>query len=308
MLSTRAAGGLSATAAANRLRPRPVSRGREELLAAVGKQLRAPTMTLMAGGACVTLLLAQPLNTALISVSLTINVLAGLWQERQVSRGGESVQQLGAPRARVLRDGVPVTVTAAELVPGDVLLLMRGDRVAADARLLSAESLEVGEATLTGESLPVTKGPAEPDDHKCIVLEGSEVVVGSGRAVVVAVGRQTRLGATAAAMDVSADRESPLGARLARRAARDSSGGRDGWRGDNGRRALLRHRRGVGNDRAGCHHHSFDHPGGIARSGWRRAGCGVSSAGAEPCAGSARWAGSKPSAAWMSPAPTRRAR
>jgi len=209
-------GGLSSAMAARRLRPRPAAQGREELLAALGKQYRAPTMALMAGGACLTLLLGQPLNTVLISTSLTINVLAGLWQERQVSQGGEAVQRLGAPRARVLRDGLPVTVPATDVVPGDVLLLMQGDRVAADARLIAAEALEVGEATLTGESLPVVKGPSEASDHNRIVFEGSDVVVGGGRAVVVAVGRHTRLGATAAAMNVSAERESPLGARLAR--------------------------------------------------------------------------------------------
>src|SRR5262245_19043270 len=125
---------------------------REELLAAIGKQLRAPTMALLAGGACLTLVLGQTLNTAIISTTLSINVLAGLWQEGQGSRGGTTVQQLGAPTARVLRDGQPVTVPAVDVVPGDLLLLARGDRVAADARLLSAEALEVGEAVLTGES------------------------------------------------------------------------------------------------------------------------------------------------------------
>ncbi len=208
--------GLSSAAAIRRLRPRPAAVRREELLAAIGKQLLAPTMSLLAGGACLTLILGQPINTALISVSLSINVAAGLWQERQVSLGGEAVQRLGGPTARVLRDGQPVTLPAADLVTGDVLLLRQGDRVPADARVLSAEALEVGEAALTGESLPVAKGPAQPLDHNRIVLEGSEVVVGTGLAVVVAVGRHTRLRATAAAMSINAERESPLGNRLAR--------------------------------------------------------------------------------------------
>jgi cation-transporting ATPase I len=212
---TRGAG-LTSAVAARRLRPRPPAQGREELLAALGKQFRAPTMALMAGGACLTLVLGQPLNTAIISTTLTINVIAGLWQERQVSRAGEAVHRLLAPKARVLRDSLPVLLPAAEVVPGDILLLERGDRVAADARLITAEALEVGEATLTGESLPVVKGPAEASDHNRVVFEGSDVVVGRGRAVVVAVGRHTRLGATAAAMNAQAERESPLGARLAR--------------------------------------------------------------------------------------------
>jgi calcium-translocating P-type ATPase len=208
--------GLSSAVAARRQRPRPAAEGREELLAALGKQFRAPTMSLLAGGACLTLVLGQPLNTAIISTTLSINVLAGLWQERQRSQGGEAVQRLGAPKARVLRDGATVTLSATSVVPGDVLVLMQGDRVAADARLIAAEGLEIGEATLTGESMPVVKGPHEAGDHNRIVLEGSDVTVGMGRAVVVAVGRHTRLGATAAAMNATGERESPLGARLAR--------------------------------------------------------------------------------------------
>ena len=208
--------GLSSASAARRFRPRPSAEGREELLSALGKQFRAPTMSMLAGGACLTLVLGQPLNTAIISTTLTINVLAGLWQERELSKGGEAVQRLGAPKARVVRDGVPVTLPATEVVPGDVLMLMQGDRVAADARLIAAEGLEIGEATLTGESLPVVKGPNEGSDHNRIVLEGSDVIVGTGRAVVVAVGRHTRLGATAAAMNAATERESPLGARFAR--------------------------------------------------------------------------------------------
>jgi len=208
--------GLTSDVAARRLRPRSPSVRREELLAAIGKQLRAPTMSIMAGGACLTLLLGQPLNTAIISTTLTINIAAGLWQERQVSVGNTAVQKLGAPQARVLRDGRPVQLPAADLVPGDVILLRQGDRVPADARLLSAEALEVGEAVLTGESLPVAKNASAAIEYKRIVLEGSDVVVGSGRAVVVAVGRYTRLGATTAAMNIHTERESPLGARLAR--------------------------------------------------------------------------------------------
>lgn len=208
--------GLTTAVAARRLRPRSPSVRREELLAAIGKQLRAPTMAIMAGGACLTLVLGQPLNTAIISMTLSINVAAGLWQERQVSIGNTAVQKLGAPAARVLRDGQPVSIPAADVVPGDILLLRQGDRIAADARLLSAEALEVGEAVLTGESLPVAKSASANNEYKRIVLEGSDVVVGTGRAVVVAVGRYTRLGATAAALSVRTETESPLGARLAR--------------------------------------------------------------------------------------------
>jgi len=117
-------------------------------------------------------------------------------------------------QAKVLRDGEPVCVSAEALVPGDVVLLASGDRVVADARLIEDEALEVDEAALTGESLPVAKAVDAPSESDRVVLEGSDVTVGSGKAVVVAVGAGTRLGATAAALALDETRESPLGRRL----------------------------------------------------------------------------------------------
>jgi calcium-translocating P-type ATPase len=116
----------------------------------------------------------------------------------------------------VLRDGRAIEVPSGDVVPGDVVVLAGGDRVVADARLLADERIEVDEAVLTGESIPVrkvTEGGAEGDR---IVLDGSHVVVGTCRAVVVATGTGTRLGATAAALESAATRTSPLAQRLHR--------------------------------------------------------------------------------------------
>jgi cation-transporting P-type ATPase I len=107
-----------------------------------------------------------------------------------------------------------VTIPANEVVTGDVLLLAPGDRIVADARVLSSQGLEVDEAALTGESLPVPKAPDGGTDASRIVLEGSNVTTGAGHAVVVAVGRQTRMGATTAALSTEEEQQSPLGVRL----------------------------------------------------------------------------------------------
>jgi magnesium-transporting ATPase (P-type) len=203
----------SAEAAARRLAPAAASTG-DALVAALRNQLRTPITAILAGGACLTLVLGQPLNTALLALTISVNVAAGVWQEREVGKAADAIRKLAAGTARVLRDGAAVTVPAGQLVPGDVLVLAAGDRVTADARLLSAANLEVGEAALTGESLPVAKGPDDPSDSGRIVLEGSDIVVGTARAVVVAVGRHTRLGATAAALSVDRKEESPMGHRL----------------------------------------------------------------------------------------------
>jgi magnesium-transporting ATPase (P-type) len=207
--------GLSSDEAASRRAPPPPVR-REAFLSALGKQFRAPTIALMSGGACLTLILGQPLNTAIIAALTSLNVGAGLWQERQASRAAEALARLTAPTTRVVRDGKVVTIPASEVVTGDVLALLPGDRVAADARVIMADALEVGEAILTGEAVPVGKGPDKASDHHRMVLEGTDVVAGAGRAIVVAVGRRTRLGATASALGADTQTESPLGARLAR--------------------------------------------------------------------------------------------
>jgi magnesium-transporting ATPase (P-type) len=208
--------GLNSAEAASRQALAAPSSGRDELLVALRNQIRAPITGLLAGGACLTLVLGQPLNSFLLALTTGLNVAAGMWQEREIGKAAEALQRLSAGHARVLRAGRPVVVQADEVVPGDILALAPGDRVAADARLLSASGLEVGEAALTGESLPVPKGPDETSDVARIVLEGSDIIVGSGRAVVVAVGKHTRLGATAAALNVDRTEDSPMGVRLGR--------------------------------------------------------------------------------------------
>src|SRR5262249_41885883 len=152
----------------------------------------------------------------LLALTTTLNILAGIWQEREIGKASEALQRLSAGHARVLRDGEMALVAADEVVPGDILLLAPGERVPADARLLSASGLEAGEAAPAGESLPVPKTPDDPADAGRIVLEGSDIIVGSGTAVVVAVGRHTRLGATAAALSMDRAADSPMGVRLGR--------------------------------------------------------------------------------------------
>src|SRR6185312_16452935 len=88
--------------------------------------------------------------------------------------------------------------------------------IVADARLLSSQGLEVDEAALTGESLPVCKDPVGKTDESRIVLDGSHVTAGTGYAVVVAVGHQSRMGAITAALSQDEMKQSPLGIRLSR--------------------------------------------------------------------------------------------
>ncbi len=156
-------------------------------------QLSSPLLAIMAAGAGLSLAVGASLDVAIITGTLLFNVAVGAWQEQRVSRATLQLAALSAPPARVLRDGREITIPANELVPGDIIRLEFGDRVPADARLLTAENLLVDEAALTGESLPVIKDHTAVDE-RAIVLAGTDILSGTATAIVVATGEDTRLG------------------------------------------------------------------------------------------------------------------
>ena len=268
---TTTAQGLShAEAAARRAPPVPAGVG-DAFLGALFNQLRAPITCVLAGGGCLTLVLGQPLNTAIIALTISLNVAAGIWQEREIGMAAEALSLMGAGSGRVLRDSENLTVPIADVVPGDILTLAPGDRVAADARLLDCAGLEVGEAALTGESLPVAKGPDANAESDRILLEGSDVIAGTGRAIVVAVGKNTRLGATTAALSADKGAVSPMGLRLGQilRVALPLSKQRGGGRRPRGM--------GLGQSRIDAvdhrrHHGAVGHPRRLAAAGGRGPG------------------------------------
>ncbi len=208
--------GLTSKQARARQRKAPVLRQRSALQVALLEQARSPLTLILAAGATLSLLFGSVGDVAIIGATIATNALVGIWQERKANQMTETLRQIGVSQARVLRDGQVKTLAAEELVPGDILLLAAGDRIAADARVIEAQGLEVDEAALTGESFPVAKCVSGGSESRQIVLEGSDVTTGSGRAVVVAVGNQTRMGATRLALSEEKDIVSPLGERLGR--------------------------------------------------------------------------------------------
>jgi cation-transporting P-type ATPase I len=210
---TRRDGLNDAEAGARRVLRRGIAR-RNPLTAALSDQLQSPLVAVLGAGAAVSLAVGATADVVIIAAVVVANAGVGAWQERQAGRAAAALEQMSAAGARVLRDGAVREIRAEEVTRGDIVLLGAGDRVVADARLIEADALEVDEAALTGESLPVRKAPGAEHPEARIVLEGSDVTVGSAKAVVVAVGDRTRLGATAAALAVEDTRESPLGRRL----------------------------------------------------------------------------------------------
>ena len=157
-----------------------------------------------------------PVDAIVIAGIVVANAILGFTQENRAEDAVAALADMTATHALVLRDGRQADVAAADLVPGDVLLLAEGDAVGADARLLSASSLQVQEASLTGESQATTKDPdplPEPaaiGDRRNMVFKGTDVVGGVGRAVVVATGMDTEMGRIATLLDETEDEPSPL--------------------------------------------------------------------------------------------------
>ncbi|CAB1128525.1 P-type calcium transport ATPase (sporulation) [Candidatus Hydrogenisulfobacillus filiaventi] len=165
--------------------------------------------------------LGEVADAVTIVAIVVMNALLGFVQEYRAERSVEALKALTAPTARVRRDGRWQVLPARELVPGDLIELEAGDRVPADARLLTAVQLETEEAALTGESAAVAKrvealadphlGPA---DRANMVFMGTTVSRGRGLAVVVATGMATEMGAIAHLMREATEDRTPLQRRL----------------------------------------------------------------------------------------------
>ncbi|GLV60778.1 hypothetical protein KDH_75970 [Dictyobacter sp. S3.2.2.5] len=208
--------GLTKKQAAERQRAVPSLKQKNALGAAVMEQVRSPLTGILAAGAALSLVFGSIGDVVLISTTIVANTVISVWQERKANQVAEALRQIGVSQARVLRDNHEKTIPADEVVPGDILLLASGDRIAADARVIESLNLEVDEAALTGESFPVKKVATGGNDSDRIVLDGSNVLSGTARAVVVAVGGKTRMGATRLALMEESQQLNPLGTRLSR--------------------------------------------------------------------------------------------
>jgi Ca2+-transporting ATPase len=167
-------------------------------------------------------------DAIVIAVVVLLNATLGFVQEHRAEAALAALKNMLAPVARVRRNDEPMVVPAEQLVPGDLLLLEAGDRIPADARVLSAHAAEVAEATLTGESHPVGKAPADVPvqsalaERRSMVYMNTVVTHGRIEAMVCATGMHTEMGKLAGLLAETAESATPLkvqldalGARLA---------------------------------------------------------------------------------------------
>jgi Ca2+-transporting ATPase len=196
--------------------PEPVS-ALDILLA----QFASLVVILLLAAATVALLLGDILEAVAIGAVLAINTLIGFVVELRARRAMDALLAYEVPIAKVVREGRVAEIASDQLVPGDVIELDEGDRIPADARLLSAAELRTNEAPLTGESLPVAKSAGHRTDldaplaeRSCMVYSGTAVYVGRATAVVVATGSGTEIGRIGTLVAQVEEGKTPLEVRL----------------------------------------------------------------------------------------------
>ena len=185
-------------------------------------QFKNVLILILLGATVISLFLEHGVESMVIAIIVLFAVGLGFIQEYRAERAIEALRQMAAPTATVLRDGAESKVPAREVVPGDVILLRTGDRVPADARLIETVNLQIEEAALTGESVPVEKfvkalsaSTSSADDiplgdRKNMTYAGTAVTYGRGKALVTATGMNTEFGKIATMLQDVESGKTPL--------------------------------------------------------------------------------------------------
>jgi P-type Ca2+ transporter type 2C len=180
-------------------------------------QFRSVVVLLLVAAAATAALLGERAESIAIFAALLLNAAIGFGTEWRARISLARLRALAVPQALVRRGGHTVRLPAAELVPGDLIVLEAGAQVPADARLLKSATLRVNEATLTGESEPIEKDAALPIDAATVLAErrtmvylGTAVLSGAGAAVVIATGLATELGRIGQLVAMGGKRVTPL--------------------------------------------------------------------------------------------------
>jgi P-type Ca2+ transporter type 2C len=214
--------GLSADEARSRLQshgPNRLAGGKTESgFQAFLRQYQDFMQIILLAAAILNLVVTGDVGTSVVLAGLTVfNAVVGLRQEAKAEESVKALAQMMKTIARVRRDGQALEIDAEELVPGDVVLMEAGNRVPADGRICVAATLEIEEAALTGESLPVAKAidPVPGDDvalgdRTCLAYMNTSVTRGRGEMIVTATGMDTEIGHIADLLSKTEADKTPL--------------------------------------------------------------------------------------------------
>lgn len=175
------------------------------------EQFSSALVILLIAAAILSFFLGDALDGALILAIIFMNALLGFMQEYRAEKALTALKNMTVGVVKALRDGVAVELPSTQLVPGDIIFLEEGDKIPADCDLLEEFHIEVNEAALTGESLPVSKDTHENKE----LYMGTIVTRGRGKACITKTGMRTRFGSIAEKLGSIKDEETPLEKKMA---------------------------------------------------------------------------------------------
>ncbi|MFC1612620.1 cation-translocating P-type ATPase [Patescibacteria group bacterium] len=183
-------------------------------------QFKSPLVYILLVAGIISGVLGEMVDMTIIFTAIAVNVIIGFIQEDKANRALAHLKKMVERKAIVLREGKEYEINADDLVPGDVVVLSEGDRIPADGRLINARDLEINEASLTGESLPIQKN-TNPIDKETVLAERKNMVymgtlVTRGRAyfIVTATGIKSHFGEIASLVRETEEEATPLQARI----------------------------------------------------------------------------------------------
>ncbi len=183
-------------------------------------QFYSPLMWILLLAILASVLIGKQTDAAVIAAIVILNAFFGFIQEYRAEKSIQALKRLAGLRATVIRDSKEKEIRAEEIVPGDILVLNTGDKIAADARLIELVNLQTQEAALTGESLPIKKElavlheSAVVGDRKNMVFSGTIITKGRAKALVTDTGMNTELGRIAKLIEETRQEPTPLQKKL----------------------------------------------------------------------------------------------
>ena len=220
LLNVSPARGLSSTAATERLQKYGANSLEEKKrinpLVIFVRQFKSFIIYILVFALLLSVLAREYVDAGVIGVILILNAVLGFIQEYKAERAIAALKRLASLTATVIRDGKQNTINAADLVPGDIIFLDEGNRIPADARIIESFGMHVSEASLTGESLPVSKHSTAISkevplaDQSNMVFSSTSVTSGRATAVIVRTGMHTEIGKIAQMITEVVEEETPL--------------------------------------------------------------------------------------------------
>ncbi|MFH1106186.1 MAG: HAD-IC family P-type ATPase, partial [Candidatus Aenigmatarchaeota archaeon] len=171
--------------------------------------------------AAISFFVGEAIDAIAIIFIVILNAILGFVQEYRAEESLKALKKMASPSAKVVRDNEERIIAAREIVPGDLIIMEAGDKISADARIIESVSLQVDESSLTGESVPVSKGTEKkydetltPSERKDFVFMGTNVTYGRAKAIVAGTGMSTEMGKIAETIQTAEEKKTQLQIRL----------------------------------------------------------------------------------------------